>query len=40
MAGNSLRSDVVAPIMAGAWGVHVPHGLEWEIEQAEAAVGP
>jgi len=35
MAGNSMRSDVVAPIMAGAWGVHVPHGLEWAIEQAE-----
>jgi putative hydrolase of the HAD superfamily len=36
MAGNSMRSDVVAPILAGGWGVHVPHGLEWEIEQAEA----
>lgn len=35
MAGNSLRSDVVAPIMAGAWGVHVPHGLEWDLEWAE-----
>jgi putative hydrolase of the HAD superfamily len=35
MAGNSMKSDVVAPIMAGAWGVHVPHGLEWEIEQAD-----
>lgn len=35
MAGNSMRSDVVAPIMAGAWGVHIPHGLEWEIEQAD-----
>ncbi len=36
MAGNSMRSDVVAPILAGGWGVHVPHGLEWEIEAAEA----
>jgi putative hydrolase of the HAD superfamily len=35
MVGNSMRSDVVAPIMAGGWGVHVPHGLEWEIEWAE-----
>ena len=35
MVGNSMRSDVVAPIMAGGWGVHVPHGLEWEIEFAE-----
>jgi len=35
MAGNSMASDVVAPIMAGAWGVHVPHGLEWALEFAE-----
>ncbi|MBN2759119.1 MAG: HAD family hydrolase [Rhodobacteraceae bacterium] len=35
MAGNSMKSDVVAPIMAGAWGVHVPHGLEWEMEKAD-----
>ena len=36
MAGNSMASDVVAPIRAGAWGVHVPHGLEWALEAAEA----
>ncbi|MCC5956158.1 MAG: HAD family hydrolase [Natronohydrobacter sp.] len=35
MVGNSMRSDVIPPIMAGGWGVHVPHGLEWEIERAE-----
>jgi len=35
MVGNSMRSDVVASIQAGCWGVHVPHGLVWEIEQAE-----
>lgn len=35
MAGNSMASDVVAPLMAGAWGVHVPHGLEWALEFAE-----
>ncbi|WP_170460739.1 HAD family hydrolase [Ruegeria arenilitoris] len=35
MVGNSMRSDVVAPIQAGCWGVHVPHGLVWEIEQTE-----
>lgn len=38
MVGNSMRSDVIPPIMAGGWGVHVPHGLEWEIEQADAPV--
>ncbi|WP_271948113.1 HAD family hydrolase [Ruegeria faecimaris] len=35
MVGNSMRSDVVAPIQAGCWGVYVPHGLVWEIEQAD-----
>lgn len=35
MVGNSMRSDVVAPIQAGCWGVYVPHGLVWEIEKAE-----
>ncbi len=36
MVGNSLRSDVIPPILAGGWGVHVPHGVEWELERAEA----
>ncbi len=35
MVGNSMRSDVIPPIMAGGWGVHIPHGLEWEIERAD-----
>jgi len=35
MVGNSMRSDVIPPIMAGGWGVHVPHGLEWEMERAD-----
>jgi putative hydrolase of the HAD superfamily len=38
MIGNSMRSDVVAPIQAGCWGVYVPHGLVWEVEHAEAPV--
>lgn len=36
MVGNSMRSDVVPVIQAGGWGVHVPHGLTWDIEHAEA----
>ena len=36
MVGNSLASDVVPMIGAGGWGVHVPHGLTWAIEHAEA----
>lgn len=39
MVGNSLKSDVLPAIAAGAWGVHVPHGLTWEIEHAEPPSG-
>ena len=36
MVGDSMRSDVLAPIAAGGWGVHVPHGeAPWAIEQAD-----
>ena len=36
MVGNSLRSDVVPAIRAGAWGVHVPHELTWALEHEDA----
>ncbi|MED5548144.1 MAG: HAD family hydrolase [Pseudomonadota bacterium] len=36
MIGNSMRSDVVPAIEAGSWGVHVPHGMTWALEHAEA----
>ena len=39
MAGNSMKSDVLPALEAGAWGVFVPHHLEWEHEVAEAPVG-
>lgn len=39
MVGNSMRSDVVAPLQAGCWGVYVPHGLEWEVEKADTPSG-
>ncbi|MEP4036956.1 HAD family hydrolase [Pseudophaeobacter sp.] len=35
MVGNSMRSDVLPPIMAGGWGTYVPHGEIWELEHAE-----
>ncbi|MCC5989027.1 MAG: HAD family hydrolase [Pararhodobacter sp.] len=38
MAGDSMASDVVAPILAGAWGVHIPQGMEWALERAEPPV--
>ncbi|WP_194097255.1 HAD family hydrolase [Marivivens aquimaris] len=35
MVGNSLKSDVIPAIEAGAWGVYVPHELTWEYEKAD-----
>ncbi|HLQ20097.1 MAG TPA: HAD family hydrolase [Tabrizicola sp.] len=36
MVGNSLKSDVIPALEAGAWGVHVPHQHEWAFEAAKA----
>ena len=36
MVGNSLKSDVIPALQAGAWGVHVPHALGWALEAADA----
>ena len=35
MAGNSLKSDVIPALHAGAFGVHVPHEFAWAHEHAE-----
>ncbi|MDH4442471.1 MAG: HAD family hydrolase [Rhizobium sp.] len=35
MIGNSLKSDIVPAIAAGAWGVFVPHALTWVLEHVE-----
>ena len=40
MVGNSMKSDVVPAIEAGAWGVHVPHDLAWALEHAEPPEAP
>jgi putative hydrolase of the HAD superfamily len=39
MVGNSLKSDIVPAIKAGSWGVYVPHGLTWALEQDEIPSG-
>jgi putative hydrolase of the HAD superfamily len=36
MVGNSLKSDVLPAIAAGAWGVHIPYHVTWALEHAEA----
>ncbi|MBM1220250.1 HAD family hydrolase [Ponticoccus sp. SC2-23] len=39
MVGNSLRSDIIPAIEAGAHGIHIPHDLTWEMEKADAPSG-
>lgn len=38
MVGNSMKSDVLPAIGAGAWGVFCPSEHEWELERAEEPV--
>ncbi len=35
MVGNSLKSDILPALEAGAWGIYVPHDLTWALEHAE-----
>ena len=39
MAGNSMKSDVLPAVAAGAWGVHIPYHVTWAHELAEAPAG-
>lgn len=39
MVGNSLKSDVIPALDAGAWAVHVPHDLTWALEHADRPDG-
>ncbi len=36
MVGNSLKSDVLPVLAIGGYGVHVPHGVTWALEHADA----
>jgi putative hydrolase of the HAD superfamily len=36
MVGNSMKSDILPALEAGAYAVYVPHSLTWTYEQAEA----
>jgi putative hydrolase of the HAD superfamily len=36
MVGNSLKSDIVPALEAGAYGIHVPHEITFALEHAEA----
>ena len=35
MVGNSFRSDIAPAIAAGAWAVHIPYHVVWELEKSE-----
>jgi putative hydrolase of the HAD superfamily len=39
MIGNSLKSDILPALDAGAYGAHVPHDLTWALEDADAPLG-
>ena len=39
MAGNSMRSDVLPALEAGAFAVHIPYAITWAHELAEAPEG-
>ncbi len=39
MIGNSLKSDVLPALEAGAYAAHIPYALTWAHEMAEAPLG-
>jgi len=40
MVGNSMKSDILPALEAGAWGVHIPAAQEWALEAAAAPKSP
>jgi len=39
MVRNSMKSDILPSLEAGAWATHVPFEIEWALEQAEDPKG-
>jgi FMN phosphatase YigB (HAD superfamily) len=39
MCGNSMLSDILPALEAGAWAAHVPYPMTWAHEHAEAPLG-
>jgi len=35
MVGNSFRSDIAPALAVGAWAVHIPYHVVWELEKSE-----
>jgi putative hydrolase of the HAD superfamily len=40
MVGNSMKSDVLPALAAGAFGTHVPHAMTWALEVAHPPENP
>lgn len=40
MVGNSVKSDIVPALEAGAFAVHIPYHLTWELERKAIPVSP
>ncbi len=38
MVGNSFRSDIAPALYAGAWALHIPYHVVWELEKSEEFV--
>ena len=39
MAGNSMKSDVLPALEAGAWAAHIPYAITWAHELADGPEG-
>ena len=39
MCGNSIRSDILPALQAGAFAAHIPYPLTWAHEMADAPTG-
>ena len=35
MVGNSLKSDIAPALTIGAWAVHIPFHVTWQLEHFE-----
>lgn len=35
MVGNSFRSDIAPALATGAWAIHIPYHMVWELEKSE-----
>jgi putative hydrolase of the HAD superfamily len=39
MVGNSLKSDIAPALAVGAWAIHIPFHVTWQLEQFAVGSG-